>query len=78
MKKDFLVKNNLNFDPEHRRAEDWYLKEKYDKIHHTEVRLEGIVPYHYNNNREGSLSWKFYHGEVDDYGNKINSNDSCV
>ena len=78
IKKDFLVKNNLNFDQNHRRAEDWFLKEKYDKIPHMKAKLEGIVPYHYNNNRVGSLSWQFNNGEVDDYGNKIDSNNSCL
>lgn len=63
LKKDFLVKNNLNFNPEHLRAEDWYLMIELRKIPHTEVRLTGIVPYHYNENREGSLTWRWKHGE---------------
>lgn len=63
LKKEFLEKNNLTFNPEHLRAEDWYLRLEMEKIPHTEVRLSGVVPYHYNENREGSLTWRWKHGE---------------
>lgn len=66
LKKDFLMRNDLNFDPTHRRAEDWFLRMKYEKLPHTEIRIKGIVPYHYNNNREGSLTWRYKHGELTD------------
>ena len=59
LKNDFLKKNNLNFNPEHRRAEDWFLRMEYEKIPHTEVRMQGITPYHYNENREGSITWEW-------------------
>lgn len=66
LRKDFLVKNNLNFDPTHRRAEDWFLRQKYEALPHTEVRLKGVIPYHYNENREGSLTWRWKNGELTD------------
>ena len=61
IKKDFLVRNELTFNPEHRRAEDWFLRMEYEKIPHSVVRIQGLVPYHYNNPREGSLTWNWNH-----------------
>lgn len=63
IKKKFLTDNGLNFDPKYRRAEDWFLKEEYMKIPHRAVRISGIIPYHYNSPREGSLTWNWNHRE---------------
>ena len=60
IKKEFLGDSRC---PEIRATEDWHLNEELQKKPHTD-KFTGIVGYHYNFPREGSLYDQFIKGEL--------------
>ena len=60
IKLKYLRDNNLKINPIYRRAEDWFLMREVEKLKPKFTRL-GILAYHYNYPREGSLSWNWDH-----------------
>jgi len=60
IKKEFLGDSRC---PEIRATEDWHLNEELQKKPHTD-KFTGIVGYHYNFPREGSLYDQFVKGEL--------------
>lgn len=58
IKLKFLRDNNLEINPIYRRAEDWFLMRDIEKLRPKFKRL-GILAYHYNYPREGSLTWNW-------------------
>lgn len=61
VKNTFLKKNNLNYNPDARRAGDYEMMKKMKEFNPKIVRLEE-VGYHYNYPREGSIVWNYEHG----------------
>ena len=61
IKNNFLKTNNLNYDPEARRAGDFDLTTSIQQLQREEVILKDIV-YHYNYPRKGSIVWNYENG----------------
>ena len=57
IRNDFLKKHKLNYDPEARRAGDWFLFEKIKELKYTWYHINKAA-YHYNYPREGSIVWE--------------------
>lgn len=60
VKRDFLTRSGLNYDPEARRAGDFKLTKELQSLDHSEIILKDVV-YHYNYPREGSIVWNYEH-----------------
>ena len=73
IKLSYLKEHALSINPNHRRAEDWYLMRKVEQFNPTIERL-GLVAYHYNYPRENSIMWNWERYGVDWYEHMYRNN----